>query len=121
MIVVALGIAMVIATLTAATMRRAEAVLVTRLICFHNVSITILQYLQYADDSAMSAQRLKPITNAAEAGDISFGLGHFCRALGPCETCAARTLLSARGRQAAAALCCTHPAQRTWASSSGSA
>ena len=112
---------MVTAALTAATMRRAEAALGTRLICVHKVSITILQCLQYADDSAMSAQRLKPITNSAEAGDISFGLGHVCRALAPCETCAARTLLSARGPQAAATLGCTHSAQRTRASSSGSA
>ena len=86
------------------------AVLVTRPFCFHNLSNTTLQY---ADGPAMTAQRQKPITNSAEAGNISFGLGHLCRALGLCETCAARTLLSAHGPQGAAwpvlhALCSTH-------------
>ena len=84
--------------------------LVTRPFCFHNLSNTTLQY---ADDSAMTAQRQKPIINSAEAGTISFGLGHLCRALGLCETCAARTLVSAHVPQGAAwpvlhTLCSTH-------------
>jgi hypothetical protein len=70
------------------------AVLVTRPFCFHKLSNTTLQY---ADGPAMTAQLQKPITNSAKAGNISFGLGHLCRALGLCETCAARTLLSAHG------------------------
>ena len=86
------------------------AALVTRPFCFHNLSNTTLQY---ADDSAMTAQRPKPIINSAEAGTISFGLGHLCRALGLCETCAARTLVSAHVPQGAAwpvlhTLCSTH-------------